>query len=143
VARAAVGWDWAATESPNSRRAQKFQEAGLARRVSSTSETLAAAVCMSRVAVDGEPITFSEGHGQEAAPAKHYRPDADAVAELLRLGLDAAAHAEKLTKRVDPVAGKPNYPWRKNKLQLARNTAAALTRLARARGFLCARGAQE
>jgi hypothetical protein len=48
----------------------------------------------------------------------------DAVAELLRLGQEAAAHAEKLTKRVDPIAGKPDYPWRRNKLQLARNAAA-------------------
>jgi hypothetical protein len=48
----------------------------------------------------------------------------EAVAELLRLGQDAAAHAAKLAKRVDPVAGKPDMHWRKNKLQLARNAAA-------------------
>jgi hypothetical protein len=51
-------------------------------------------------------------------------PADDAIAELLRLGQDAAAHAAKLTKRVNPVAGVPDRHWRKNKLQLARNAAA-------------------
>jgi hypothetical protein len=36
---------------------------------------------------------------------------------------EAAADAERPTKRVDSVAGKPDSPWRKNKLQLAWNAA--------------------
>jgi hypothetical protein len=80
------------------------------------------------VTVEADPTTFpAKGHAKPVGgdpPPAATSPADDAVAELLRLGQEAAAHAEKLTKRVDPLAGKPDYPWRGNKLQLARNAAA-------------------
>jgi hypothetical protein len=72
-------------------------------------------------------ILRAEGHGSPVGGDPGFAATTladEAVAELQRLGQEAAAHIGNLTKRVDPVAGKPDMHWRRNKLQLARNAAA-------------------
>jgi hypothetical protein len=50
--------------------------------------------------------------------------ESDPVEALLRLGQAAAADAERLERRIDPVKGRPERRWSKSKLQQARKVAA-------------------
>jgi hypothetical protein len=106
-ARASVGWDLAATESLSRRRAPKFHEAGLAA-TGDNDEALAAA---SHRGGWHQPRPSRAGHQAGKRPQAPVDglpgPADDPVAELLRLAQEAAMHAAKLVKRLDPVVGRP------------------------------------
>jgi hypothetical protein len=59
-----------------------------------------------------------------AMPEAEARRTDAALEALIRLSAEAAATADRLERRLDAVAGKPDIPQRKSKLQLARNAAA-------------------
>lgn len=85
-------------------------------------EALTATGGLVSAAAGAELITQTEKDIPPFRGTQAEMPD-DPVETLLRLSQAAALDAEKLTKRIDPVAGHPERQWSKSKLQQARKVA--------------------